>query len=42
MIDTDNGNRDTLLEEIDLLTLATDQVGLAVENEFLGSRLPED
>ena len=42
MIYTDNGSRETPLEEIDLLTLAADQVGLAIENEFLRSRLAAD
>ena len=42
MIYTDNGSREAPLEEIDLLTLAADQVGLAIENEFLRSRLAAD
>ncbi len=37
LVYADNGNRE--VEELDLMTLAADQVGVAIENEFLRYRL---
>ncbi len=42
VIYTDNGDRDIPIEDIDILELATAQVGMAFENELLRRQISQN